>query len=193
MGARLVRDLVTNLAIKQMFTPTSKLIAHQFRNVWSTSVNVAANCLVIAETVGGIKKEQAFFAGLIHNIGALPLLMIVASDDVMFDDLTELDAIINALQGRVGALMLESWGFSDDLIEVVTECHNFSYIQKSESGLVSLVQVSMLQNDCADEESPDSWPLIPALSKPGLNANVNIMQIEENQIMLDNTRESLMI
>jgi len=194
MGGQLVRDLIINLAIKQMFQPTSKVVNEHFRNAWSTSVNTAASCQMIAASVGGIRKEQALLAGLIHNIGALPLLMIIGSDEKLFNDLTGIHSIIQSLQSRVGALMLESWNFSDDLIEVVTECHNFNYDNKDSSGLVSIVQIALLQGGhVVDEQAPDDWSLVPAFSRLGMDAEVNILQQEENQKMLDVARQSLMI
>jgi len=194
MGGQLVRDLIINLAIKQMFQPTSKTVDELFRSAWSTSVNMAASCQMIAASVCGIRKEQALLAGLIHNIGALPLFMIVGSDDDLFNDLTRLSSVVQSLQSRVGALMLESWNFSDDLIEVVTECHNFNYVQKDGSGLVSLVQIALLEGGhVAEEQTPEDWSLVPAFSKLGMDTEVNVVQLEENQKMLDIARQSLMI
>jgi len=187
-------DLVINLAMKQMFKPTSIVMEKQFRSAWSTSVNVAAICQMIAVSVGGIRKEQALLAGLIHNIGALPLLMIAGSDKDLFNDLSELNSIICALQGRVGALMLKSWNFPDALIEVVSECHNFNYDQKGGADLVNLVQVAMLEGGyVADEPASENWSLVPSFSKLGMDTDINIVHIEENQEMLDNARRSLMV
>jgi len=187
-------DLVINLAMKQMFKPTSIVMEKLFRSAWSPSVNVAAICLMIAVSVGGIRKEQALLAGLIHNIGALPLLMIAGSDKDLFNDLSELNSIICALQGRVGALMLKSWNFPDALIEVVSECHNFNYDQKGGVDLVNLVQVAMLEGGyVADEPASENWSLVPSFSKLGMDTDINIVHIEENQEMLDNARRSLMV
>jgi len=194
MGGKLVRDLIINLAIKQMFQPSSRIVDKQFRHAWSTSVNMAASCQLIAASVGGIRTEQALLAGLIHNIGALPLFMIVGSDENLFNDLTGLNSIVQALQSRVGTLMLESWNFSDDLIEVVKECHNFNYDQNDGSGLVSLVQIALLEGGhVADEQAPEDWSLVPAFLRLSMDIKVNVLQLEENQEMLEIAKQSLMI
>ncbi len=194
MGGKLVRDLIINLAIKQMFQPSSNIVKKQFMSAWSTSVEMAASCQVIAASVGGIRKEQALLAGLIHNIGALPLFMIIESDEDLFDDLTELNSIVEELQSRVGALMLERWNFSDDLIEVVKECHNFDYDQNGDSRLVSLVQIALIEGGyVADKHAPEDWSLVPAFSKLGMDTEVNVVELEENQEMLDIARQSLLI
>ena len=193
MGGQLVRDLVINLVMKQMFQTTSGVMDMQFRNAWNTSVNVAAICQMMSRTVEGIRKEQALLAGLIHNIGALPILLLAENDDDLFHDSVALNSIIWELQGRVGAMILKSWGFSDDLVKVVTECHNFNYDHEGGANLVDLVQFTLLQGgSVADECAPDDWSLIPAFSKLGVDVEVNVLEDEENHEMFNDAKQSLM-
>ena len=193
MGGRLVRDLIINLAMKQMFQPTSVAMDKQFRSAWSTSVSVAAICQMMSRTVEGIRKEQALLAGLIHNIGALPILMLAENDDYLFHDSVALNSLVMDLQGRVGAMILKNWHFSDDLVEVVTECHNFNYDHKGGANLVDLVQFSLLQGEfIADEYVPDDLSLITVFSKLGMDPEVDVIHIEENQEILDDAKQSLM-
>lgn len=195
MGGQLVRDLVMNLAMKQMFQPTSVMMEKQFRNAWSTSVEVAAICQMMAvSAVECIRKEQALLAGLIHNIGSLPILLLAENDDYLFHDAEALSSLVTGLQGRVGAMILKSWNFSDELVEVVTQCHNFNYDHNGKANLADLVQFTLLQGGfVADELAPEDWSLIPAFSKLGVDAEVNVIHIEENQEMLDEAKQSLMV
>ena len=193
MGGRLVRDLVINLAMKQMFQPTSVEMDKQFRSAWSTSVSVASICQMMSRTVTDVRKEQALLAGLIHNIGVLPILLLAENDDDLFHDSVALNSIIWELQGRVGAMILKSWGFSDDLVKVVTECHNFNYDHEGGANLVDLVQFTLLQGgSVADECAPDDWSLIPAFSKLGVDVEVNVLEDEENHEMFNDAKQSLM-
>lgn len=194
LGGKMVRDLITNLAMKQIFKPTSWAMEKQFRHTWSVSVNVAAICQMMTASMCGIRREQALLAGLIHNIGALPLLAIAGNDEKIFNDAKELNAVIHALQGRVGAMMLESWNFSSDMIEVVAECHNFDYEQNDGTNLVNLVQVALLQGGyVAEQYAPFDWCLVPAFSRLGMDSEVNILQIKENQLLYEKARQSLLV
>ena len=58
LGLRLVRDLVMNLAMKQMFQSTSEVLDKKFRSVWSTSVDVAAISQMMSMTMSDISREQ---------------------------------------------------------------------------------------------------------------------------------------
>ena len=194
MGIRQVRDLVMNLAMKQMYQPTSAVMEQQFRKAWGTSVEAAAICQMMAVTVvKDIRKEQALLAGLIHNIGSLPILLIAENYDDLFQDEVALNSLVLELQGRVGAMILESWNFSTDLIEVVTQCHNFQYEHEGNANLTDLVQFTLLQGGFVDDEqTPVDWSLIPAFSKVGVDPEVDVVHIEENQEMLNDARQSLM-
>lgn len=192
MGGRLVRDLIINLAMKQMFQPTSLVMDQQFRSAWNTSVDVAAICQMMASSIGGIRKEQALLAGLIHNIGILPILVLAEEDDCLFHDEESLKSLTNALQARVGAMILKSWNFSDDLIEVVQESNNFKYDHDGAANLVDLVQFSLLHGGYTNSHqiSPDDWSMVPAFSKLNIDPEVDVIHVEENQEIINDVKQS---
>lgn len=194
MGIRPVRDLVMNLAMKLMYQPTSLEMDKHFRKAWGASVEVAAICQMLASSVvNGISKEKALLSGLIHNVGIMPILLLAENDDHLFYDQLALNSLVQELQGRVGAMILKSWNFSDDLISVVTECHNFDYDHEGGADLVDLVQVTLLQGGfIAENQVPEDWSLVPAFSKLGMDVEVDVIDIEENQEILNNARQTLM-
>ena len=88
--------------------------------------------------------------------------------------------------------MLKSWHFSDNLIAVVSQCHNFKYDHIGDADLVNLVQVAMLQGGYViDEQASNDWSSVPSFSKLGMATDVNILHIKENQQKLDNARKVL--
>ena len=194
LGVYLVRDLVMNLAIKQMFQSTSKVLDKKFRAVWLTSVDVAAICQMMSVTMDDISKEQALLAGLVHNIGALPILMLAEDDDDLFHDVAALNTMISELQGSVGEMILKSWNFSDSLIEVVKQCQDFTYTDDNGANLVDLVQVALLQGGfVTDKQIPEDWTHVPAFSKLGMDSEDNFIHLEGNKQCIEDARVSLMI
>jgi len=190
LGIRMVRDLVISLAMKQIYQATSDVLDDHFRRTWNTSVEVAAICRMLATTVPGINPEQALLAGLIHNIGALPILVMAEDDDELFNDSEALGQVITELQGPVGTLILETWNFGDVMTEVVKEAHNFSYDHEGGANLVDLVQIALLQGGHIEEEI--DWSTVPAFSKLGMDTEVNVVEIEENKEIIESTKQSLM-
>lgn len=192
LGISLVRDLVISLAMKQIYQATSDVLDEKFRDCWNTAIEVAAICRMMAITVPGISAEQALLAGLIHNIGALPILVMAEDDDELFQDSDALDKLINELQGRVGELILKNWRFPDHMIEVVRESHNYSYQHEGSATFIDLVQVALLQSGHANDESVD-WSSVNAFEKLDMDTEINIIDIEENKELIEDTKQSLSI
>ncbi len=191
LGIHMVRDLVISLAMKQIYQATSDVLDKHFRQSWNTAVEVAAICRMLATTVPGLNPEQALLAGLIHNIGALPILVMAEDDDDLFNDSDALGKVIDELSSRVGALILKTWNFGDSMIEVIKEAHNFSYDHAGTANLVDIVQVALLQG--GHEPKEVDWSNVPAFSKLGMDTDVNVVEIEENKEIIENTKQSLLV
>jgi len=191
LGIRMVRDLVISLAMKQLYQATSDVLDEHFRNSWNTSVEVAAICRMLATTVPGINPEQALLAGLIHNIGALPILVMAEDDDDLFNDSEALGQVIKELTSPVGVLILETWNFGDTMTNVVKYAHDFSYDHEGGADLVDLVQIALLQGGHITDEV--DWANVPAFTKLGMDTDVNVVEIEENQEIIESTKQSLLV
>lgn len=193
LGIKIVKDLVIRLAMKQMYQATSDVLDKHFREAWTASVEVAAISRMLA-SMTSISTEQALLAGLIHNIGTLPILVIAEEDDDLFNDDAALTEVIQSISGRVGKLILESWKFGPELIDAVTLCHQFDRQHNGNADLTDIIQVALLQGGFADNlPGADDWSSIQAFSKLGMDAEVNTVDIEENQAMIEETKSTLMV
>jgi len=191
LGVRMVRDLVISLAMKQIYQATSDVLDEHFRKSWNTAVEVAAICRMLATTVPGINPEQALLAGLIHNIGALPILVMAEDDDELFNNSEALGDVIDELTSPVGVLIMQTWNFGDAMIDVVKHSHNFSYDHPGGADLVDLVQIALLQGGHVTDEI--DWATVPAFSKLGMDTEINVVEIEENQEIIESTKQSLLV
>lgn len=192
LGVTLVRDLVINLAMKQMFRASSAVLDKKFRFIWNTSVDVAAICQMMSVTMDDISKEQALLAGLVHNIGALPIMQFAENDQAFIDDACSLDEIINECQGSVGELILKSWNFPENLIAVARHCHNFDFTDDNDANLVDLVQVALLQGGFVIEKYiPGDWSVVPAFTKMGMDSDVNVINIDGNRACIEDAKAVL--
>ena len=193
LGTRVVRDLVICLAMKQIFQPSSKLLDRQFRELWATSVEVAAISRLIAVKTA-LNPEQALIAGLIHNIGALPVLQMAEQDAALSTDPLALSQLIKDIQGPVGKLILSFWNFPAHLIGVVSDWNTFDRQHTGPADYTDIVQIAILQSGhTAYSNAPTDWQQVPAFAAAGIQSDSNIIEIEENKIKIDETRQSLSV
>lgn len=193
LGTRVVRDLVITLAMKQIFQASSDSLDKQFRELWSTSVEVAAICRMLATRQKSLDPEQALLAGLIHNIGALPILRLAEDDDELIDDPEMLEEITLAIQSKVGQVILEFWDFSDTFVEVIKHWDEFDREHPGTADYTDVVQVAILQSGHTRfAHTPDEWSRISAFQKLGLDPSINLMDKQDSKATIEETKLTLM-
>jgi len=191
LGVRIVKDLVVMLAIKQAFKAKNKAIEKQFKYIWQTSVDVAAMSRVLASTQSKLDMEHAMLGGLIHNIGALPIIELANREPGLFDHDTSIEEIINQIQGEVGEKILSFWNFPQSLIDVAGQWNNFERDPVNDTDYVDIVQAAILYGPHLPTRLSEDWSKISSISKLGLDPK-NQQLDETLQLKLNETRESLM-
>lgn len=191
LGVRIVKDLVVMLAIKQAFKANNQQVDKQFRQIWQTSIDVAAACRLLSKPHNELNAEQAVLAGLIHNIGRLPIIELADRQPELFSDMNQLDEISQEIQGPMGEKILSFWNFPQSLIDVASQCNNFQHVNTEAPEYVDIVQAAILHTPHALTQAPDDWSEIPAIVKLGIDPSSHHFD-ESMQIQLNETRESLM-
>ena len=180
LGMRQVRSLVVGLAMKQIFQATSDALDRQFRTIWDDSLQVAAISRVLANSVPGLENDQAMLGGLIHNIGALPILTKVDEHWGFDADDAVIAALIDDLAPEIGARILAHWNFAESLANIPTGCYDLAYDPGPAPTYADIVLVARLQNLAAKGGAaalPD-WSGVPAFSKIGMQPEVVIIDMQ---------------
>ncbi len=191
LGSRIVKNLVVMLAIKQAFKTRNKAIEERFRTLWQTSVDVAAACRVLAKEQTELDTEQAMLAGLIHNIGSLPIIELADRHPDLFAGEKNINDISLEIQGPLGKKILSFWNFPQPLIDVVSQWNNFNRENKENIDYVDIVQAALLHTQHAPDEVSENWSQITAINKLGLDPSIHNFD-ESVQNQLQQTRVSLM-
>lgn len=113
LGYRMLRSLVMNISMTKLFQARCPLINQQLRKLWEHSREVTANCYVLARQHRHLSPEQAMLAGLLHNIGALPLCL-YADRYHSYIDLAMLEGLIHKFSAPIGTKLLQIWNFPSD-------------------------------------------------------------------------------
>lgn len=190
LGLRLVKDLIMGLAMKQLYKPSNDVLKERFSELWMASSKTAALSRLIALECPHLDPEQAMLAGLIHNIGALPILIMAEYDDDLFDNTEALNIITRKMQGEVGAHIFKAWHFPAYMSDVATECYDFTRTHNGPADYVDVVQVALLQGSiytCLNCPDPEFWDTVPAFEKLGINTVSNMLEIDENRILFEET------
>jgi HD-like signal output (HDOD) protein len=181
LGLDYTANLATGLAMEQMFQATSDAVDQRMREVWTRSTEVAGICHALCKHYTSLKPDQATLAGLIHKIGVLPILTFAEeSHTELLDDPVMLDMVINDLSPAIGSLILKTWDFPLDIVQVPKEHVNFARrVEKVDYS--DLVMVSVLQSYIGSSHpyTQLDWTQISAFDRVGLEPEINAYEVED--------------
>lgn len=180
MGHTLVKSMVINMAMQQVFKASNPLTKKYMQTIWTQSTQVASIASAMASHFTKLKPDQAMLAGLVHNIGALPIITRAEQIPALMQDEDIFASLIERLSGPIGTSILKSWNFPDDLSIVANEHNNYSYDSEA-IDYVDVVIVAKLQN-LAGTDHPDAqinWNDVPSFCKLGLAGDSEVVEIED--------------
>lgn len=170
LGMDVTRSVVMSLAMQQVFRTKSPLMKHRMKAAWNRSVHVSALSYVIARYCRGFQPEQALLAGLLHDVGVVPILDYASRHARETAD-DELEATIIKLRVLVGELVVGYWGLGPDIVQVVRESGHWHRDAGDQPDYCDIVLVARLYR-LNQGESRGPLPCyedVPAYFKLGLN------------------------
>jgi len=178
LGTRLVRAFVIGMAFRQMFDASSAVLTKLFRDICQDAVEIAAICRVLAETSPDTDPEEAMLGGLLHNIGALPIL--ARLDEAYGDDIDShvVHELVDELAPEIGTRILKSWGLSEALVAVPEGCHALERDSGPRIDYVDIVFAARLQylfSEGLINVTPEMSNL-PALKKLGIQFETVVLE-----------------
>lgn len=131
LGAQTLRQIITAAAVKEHFShDAGSVIDH--RALWLHAMGTAAAARVLASEVGA-DPEQAFAAGLLHDMGKLALdtyfrdeyreVLLYQQEHACFLYEAE-ETVLGLTHNRVGAALASHWRFPDELVEAIDNHHS---------------------------------------------------------------------
>jgi putative nucleotidyltransferase with HDIG domain len=188
LGSVNVRSMVTSLAMEQIYqnklaSPFKK--RYLVRN-WEHGILVAALSYVISDCYTGLDPDEAMLAGLIHDIGKLPIIEYSELLSDFNENERQLDHLLDVLHPRVGALVLRAWKFPPELVAVAAEHENLDRAPESDADFTDVVIVANLLSHVGTSHPHTrlDWSSIPAFERLALTP-------EESIDVMKNAREQI--
>jgi len=120
------RQLATNLALRQVFTANRPESRQAMHAVWTESAHCAVFSHLLSSEIGLLNPERALLAGLIANIGAVPIIRFIDKRPE-YAESVHLSEMVAKLRGIVGVLVINYWGLGPDMISVAEHSDNWGY------------------------------------------------------------------
>ncbi|MCW8855048.1 MAG: HDOD domain-containing protein [Gammaproteobacteria bacterium] len=125
LGLSATRNLVISLSMKQLFTSKSEILKTRMVKLYEHSVEIAAISSALAAEVKTFEADQLLLAGLIHDIGVIPVLSYIEKTGLEISDDHELEHIIQKLRTVVGDMVIKNWDFPEEMLQVIEGAENW--------------------------------------------------------------------
>jgi HD-like signal output (HDOD) protein len=181
LGMGYTTNLAMGLAMEQMFQATSDVIDRRLREVWQRSTEIAGISHVLCRHFTRLPPDQATLAGLVHQIGILPILTYAEDNGQLLNDSFTLEKVIERLHPELGQRILQAWDFPPALACVPVEHLDFDR-QTPQQDLVDIVQVALLQSYAGSEHplGKIDWTGVDAFRKLGLEVIDQSLSADED-------------
>lgn len=120
LGQHSVQSIVLTYTMRALFKSSSPTLKVLLQDQWQESTSIAAISAILAERCEDFDPDQALLAGLLQDIGGLPIIDWLAHKQVPENQIeSEFIRLKDSLSAHIGEMILKSWDFSDKLVEVV--------------------------------------------------------------------------
>ncbi|MEM7708187.1 MAG: HDOD domain-containing protein [Pseudomonadota bacterium] len=167
MGTGSLVNVVTTYCLRQLFRSRSPALRDALREVWVRSARLGATCAVISREVTRQNADRALLAGLLSNIGALPLIRAVAERVNLNESPQMINEVLEQYGRQVGVMMLTNWGFDEWLIDAVRNYRQWHYVSDEKKSYTDLMLVAdlLLKKSVETTFVPPSLNTVPAVSR----------------------------
>ncbi len=189
LGLTTTRNLVTSFCMNNLIKSNNPLINKLIQHTWLQSIRVSSISYTLAQLLQKIDPDEALLAGLLHNIGVLPILTFADSLPKDSYQQTDLALCINEMQGQLGSVILEKWEFPDKLKQIPLLSTDWFTSTTEDINLNDIVLLAKYHHFLA---SPDQTKLpllvtLPAFQKMGQQSLTPEMSLQ----LLDDAKQQI--
>lgn len=187
LGLKATQSLVTSISMQNLFLSSNQKLNRYIQQLWRQSIQVAAISQTLAALTHKADADEALLAGLIHNIGALPIINYAETLDEGQWTAQQLQHTINILQPRLGKQILKKWDFPKEMMEIPLTTSHWFHDGAPTLQLSDIVLLARFHAQLGQSQTLPPLNALPAFAKLGENAlspdmSLKILQDAKQQI-----------
>lgn len=196
LGLKVSQNIITAFAMKGVFTAKSPIIRRQMQDLWTHSSYVAAISAVFAHKTPGFDPDRAMLAGLVHDIGVVPILAYADKNADILDSPKDLAETIKELKNDIGLQIIRRWDFPEDFEAVIINSENWYRDTGKEADYADIVMISQLHSyigkiDVKKMPKLDELPAYKKLAAGNLDADQSINILDQAKDEIEHIRQML--
>ena len=190
LGTKVTAQLVMAFTMKDLFKPNNDKLTKHMSQFWEHSIEIAAISSLLAKITPGFSQDQALLAGLVHDIGNVAILnKALEYPDVIVSD-EKIDKLLSKMSNQVSSSILQSWGFSDELISVSKEAEEWMRDESEKADMADIVNIAHLHSYIGTDKQKtlpiiDQIPAFHKMALGKLTPEMSISVLQESQTQIE--------
>jgi HD-like signal output (HDOD) protein len=196
LGLKAAQDIITAFALKAVFNAKSPIIRRKMQDLWAHSSYVAAISAVFAHKTPGFDPDRAMLAGLIHDIGIVPILAYADRQPEILANPGDLAETVRELRSEIGVQIIRKWDFPHDFEDVIVHAENWFRNSGDQATYSDIVMISQLHSfigkiDIKKMPKMDDLPAYKKLVSGNLDADLSINILDQVKDEIEHIRQML--
>ncbi|MCF7971900.1 MAG: HDOD domain-containing protein [Methylococcaceae bacterium] len=197
LGLQSSQQIITALALKAVFNANSPVIRKKMHELWQHSSYVAAISAVLAHKTPGFDPDKAMLAGLIHDIGIVPILTYADKQLDILSNPRDLIETVRKLRVEIGVQILRKWDFHEDFAGVIINSENWYRNDNEKADYADIVMISQLHSyigkiDPKKMPQLDELPAYKKLVSGNLNVDLSINILDQAKDEINDIQKLLL-
>lgn len=167
LGFRTTAVLARSVALRGTFRARVPGIRERMQTLWQDTARTSALCHALARRLPEFNADTALLAGLVHDVGIIPILYYAEEMGITAD--AELEDCITELRAPIGLLVLQRWGMDATFGAVVNESHDWRRDTEASPDYCDIVLMArILRHATPEDEALEELEALPAYRNLGL-------------------------
>ena len=177
IGMDMIKLIVISESVSQVFDRMSRALAVDLSCFWTHALQAGLAARIVAQKMGYSNSEEAYLAGLLHDVGRLVLLAVLPREyrsHFIAADTEDLCAVeertLQTTHAQVGAWLIEQWKLDSFMADSVLYHHDWPERLHNAHPLIRIVHVAhaIASSDVSDSDLEKSGTLRALCAlKPG--------------------------
>ena len=184
LGLKASQDIITAFSMKAVFNAKSPIIRKKMQELWAHSSNVASISAVFAHKTPGFDPDRAMLAGLIHDIGIVPILTYADKQPEILENPKDLVETVKKLRSDIGVQIIRKWDFPSDFEDVIINAENWRRTGSDKPDYTDIVMIAQLHSfigkvDIKKMPKIDELPAYKKLVAGHMDADLSINILDQ--------------
>jgi len=170
IGLEGVRAIVMGVVLRDLFMPNTEIVIRSMARFYEHSIRIGVICYEFAKRIKGFSPDRAFLAGILHDIGVVPILVVADSHTELAHKSSNLNAVLLQLKSYIGGMVLQQWDFDPEYQEIAKHAYDWKR-EVEKADYCDLVQVALLHSHllAGEKVNGPAFTDLPAFKRLGLD------------------------